>query len=393
MRRYPLSFRSQVYQEANFYELTPIARKLVAPGDTITSMIVDARFTSAVFPKVVTNPLLAQIWFFYVPHRLVFDQWMDFIALDDTVTSVPTAGTEWLAMFEPGTATRSTLFRRSYKLVYNQYFGDEKTGSAAGAWYDNVQDDTVVSLRRLLAWDQMRASQANMAGYTQSSFQAAVSGATAAIPLDDFARAVRTNTARRRQKTTGDKYVDTMRMMGVELSWQIQMAPEYLGSGQAILMPRERAGSGDATSLATRVSEWSGKVTAVLRKRCAFAEHGYLIGVMGFRPSYLVTGQVPLDSVVNGQDEFFRPDAASILDTQSSGPTLRHYERYGAYLKGFNVVGVNLNANALVVPSSAPLWYPDPALYVPATGGGLSHMSATADVSVKGLTVVPSGRA
>lgn len=389
MRRYPLSFRSQVYQEAQFYELTPIMRKLVAPGDTITSMIVDARFISAVFAKVVTNPLLAQVWFFYVPHRLVFDQWMDFIALDDTVTSVPTTTTAWPQMFEAGTATKNALFRRSFKLIYNQYFGDERSGSAKLAWYDNINTDTLTTLYRLMAWDQYRTNQANMAGYTQNSFAASVSGATASIPLDDFARAVRANTARRRQKATGDKYVDTMRLMGVELSWQVQMAPEYLGSAQAILMPRERAGSGDATSLATRVSEWSGKLVASVKKRCAFAEHGYLVGLMGFRPSYLVADTNPGDVVVNDQNEFYRPDAATIMETPGG---TRAAERYLYYLKGTNAVGLNANGNALVVGAAGEFFYPDPSYYVPASGGGVSHIAATADISIKGLTVVPSAR-
>lgn len=393
MRRYPLSFRSQVYQEANFYQLTPLVRKLVAPGDTITTMIADARFVSAVFAKTITNPVLAQIWYFYVPHRLVWDQWMDFIALDDAITSTPTTTTEWIAMFEPSTTSKSSLFRRSYKLIYNQYFGDEKSGQASGAWYDNIADDTFVTLGRLLAWDQYRASEANMANYTQNAFTITGVTTTASIPLDDFARAVRANTARRRQKVTGDKYVDTMRMMGVELSWQIQMAPEYLGSGQAILMPRERAGSGDATSLATRVSEWSGKLQATLKKRCSFAEHGYIIGLMGFRPSYLMQGTAALDVGVNAQEEFYRPDTDRIMDTVSSGPNLRARERYAPYLKGINVVGVNANGNALTVASGSAPFYPDPTGYTPVAGGGVSHMGATADVSIKGLTVIPSSRA
>lgn len=390
MRRYPLSFRSQVYQEANFYALTPILRKLVAPGDTISTVLVDARFISAVFPKVVTNPLLAQVWFFYCPHRLVFDQWVDFIALDDAVTSVPTSTTAWSAMFENGTGAKHSLFRRSYKAIYNQYFGDERSGQAKFAWYDNINDDVYTTLHRLLAWDQFKASAANTAAYTQSSFTATVSGATATIPLDSFARALRDNNARRRQKMTGEKYVDTMRLMGVELNWQIQMAPEYLGSGQAILMPRERAGSGDATSIATRVSEWSGKLAATVKKRCAFAEHGYLVGVMGFRPSYLVSDENPVDTLVDTTAEFYRPDTSSIMEGSTNG---RHTPRFTYYQKGNNMVGINANGNALVVPAGSESFYPDLSYYVPAVGGGVSHMSCTADVVVKGQTVVPPNRA
>lgn len=388
MKRFPLSFRQQIYQEADFYTLTPLARKLVAPGDTITSWIIDARFISAVFDRVRTNPLLAQIWLFYVPHRLVWDQWIDFIALDDAVQSVPTSTTAWAQMFEPGASAKPVLYRRSYKLAYNQYFGDEKIGQSGFAWYDDITADTYVSLNRLLGWDQMRASLSSMGAYTQSAFTATVTGATASIPLDDFARAMRNNTARRRQKLTGDKYVDTMRQMGVELDWQVQMAPEYLGSGQAILVPRERAGSGDATSIATRVCEFSGKLVVNLRKRCAFAEHGYLIAVCGFRPSLFIADTVPADGVTTNQG-YYRPDADNIADIQ--GVTMR--ERFGHYLKGFNLQGGNVNGNVMTLPAGSAGFYPDPALYAVSDGSGPRHMAMTADVSIKGLTPVPGSRA
>lgn len=44
MRRNPLNWRQQVYNEADFYKLSPLVRKPVAPGDTISTMVVDARF-------------------------------------------------------------------------------------------------------------------------------------------------------------------------------------------------------------------------------------------------------------------------------------------------------------------------------------------------------------
>lgn len=391
MRRYPLSFRCQAYNEANFYRATPLARKMVAPGDTISSFIVDARFISAVFDKVRTNPLLAQIWLFYVPHRLVWDQWVDFIALSDTVTAVPTTTSAWGSMFETPATAKSVLFRRSYKLAYNQFFGDKQVGQAAGAWYDDITADTVTTLGGLLAWDQLVASQVSRAAYTQTSFTAAVSGATATIPLDDFARSLRDNTARRRQKITGDKYVDVMRQMGVELDWRVQMAPEFLGSGQAVLFPRERAGAGDATSLSSRVSEWSGKLAVSMSGKRHFAEHGYVMALAGFRPSYLVADSMPADAVRTGKDGFFRPDADTVADALTIGNLWR--ERYGHYLKGGNVIGVNANGDALTVQAGSAPFYPDPASYVVSVGSGPSHMAMTADISIRGLTPVPSARA
>ena len=248
---------------------------------------------------------------------------------------------------------------------------------------------TVVVLNRLLAWDQARSALANRAGYTESSFSATVTAGVASIPLDQFARALRDNTSRRRQKVTGDKYVDTMRLMGVELDWKIQNVPEYLGSGQTVIHARERAGSSDATSLATRVCEWSGRLSINQKKRVAFAEHGYVIALAGFRPAYMVADSVQIDTNLVDKAGFFRPDADTIMDPTAS--SLR--ERYMQYLKGFNVIGNNENGNVFNVPSAGAAFYPNPADYVVATGSGPRHMSFTADVSIRGLTPAASGRA
>jgi len=385
MQRSPLTFRNTTYNEGLFYTPVPVARKLVAPGDTITSLIVDARLISAVFNRVVTTPVLAQMWAFYVPHRLVWDQWQDFIALDDTVNAIPTSTTPWPFIFENGVVTaRSAFFRRSYKLVYNSYFGSELTGMANGAWYDNVNLDTQVTPMRLLTWDQYLSGARPTAGYTQSSFSAAVSGGTAAIPLDDFARASRDNRARRRQKMTGDKYVDTMRLMGVELDWKIQLVPEFLGSSQQVIQLKEKS-STSGSDLTPRAAEFSARMSLNVTKRFSFAEHGYIMVLMGLRPSMQVANTSPPDALAFTRDDFFRTDADAIADSQGG-----YRSRYSQYRQGRNLVGNFANQNTFALPATADL-YPDPATYSVSVGSGPNHYAFTADVAVKGLTQVRAG--
>lgn len=283
----------------------------------------------------------------------------------------------------------SSLYRRGYKLIYNQYFGDETVGQAAEAWYDNVDADTYVTLHRLLGWDQAVANRANKGSYSPSTFAAAVSGGTATIVLDDLQRALRGNTARRRQKTTGEKYVDTMRLMGVELDWRVQMAPEYLGSSQAVVLPRERA-SASGTDMTTRVSEWSGKFQFTSKRRMAFAEHGYIYVLVGFRPSIMQTGRNMVEATVFGaQDGFFRPDAAG-PPGEVVGSNIRG--RFSHYNTGSNAVGINHNGNVFDYPDASSIVYPDPTKFVVAENSGPRHVAMSADVSIRGLTAVDSGR-
>lgn len=385
MKRYPYSYRHTVYNETGFYEFKPLARKPVAPGERLTSLEIKAKFMSAVFDKSNITPMMAQIWSFYVPNRIVWDQWIDFIALDPAVPSVPTSPTVNGGFYEP-VAGANVFPRRGVKLTYNSYFGDESQ-SANGAWYTNVLDDTDVTNRRLLAWDQYRASTRTQSGYTQQTFAASVSGAVATISLDDLQRALDAARGFRRQKVSGDKYVDTMRLFGVELDWRVQNAPEFLGAAQVILQPRERASSQaqDASGvnlLWKRASEYTGQVTMKLASPKAFAEHGYILSFCGFRPAFMAATAMP-DSTADLPADFFRPETGNVMDLPAEGSRLR--ERFYTYLKGANVIGVNNNNNIFV---NSAQWYPPSTDYVPIAGSGPNQMAIGAAVHYRGLSPV-----
>ena len=79
MQRYNLNLKGGTYTQQDCYRLTPIYRQQVVPGSTVN---IDAQVNlkTASFTKLVTTPCLASVWFFYVPHRLVWDDWTDFIS-------------------------------------------------------------------------------------------------------------------------------------------------------------------------------------------------------------------------------------------------------------------------------------------------------------------------
>lgn len=386
MQRYPLKWRQSVLCDCDFYQLAIVGRREVAPGERVSKLVADIRFCSAVYDRANLTPALMQAWAFYVPHRLVFPGWVDFIAMDDTVTAVPTNSTVAPYYLEPGSGTRSSLFRREYKMVYNQYFGEE---TATNGWFANVDDDTVTTLGRLLIWDQFR-SGLKSGVVTQQSYLASVSGATATILLDDLAAALRDSRARRRQKLSGDKYVDTMRLMGVDLDWRVQMAPEFLGSSQQVVFGKV-AQSASSTDLAPRATEWSGQHQLVIKRSLAFAEHGSIMVLAGMRPLVGVATVNPPEAVFTTQSQFFRPDTAQ-GPTATSASTSG--ERNIAYLRGRNGVGWNQNQNGFVDQSASfHVLYPDPAQFVPATGSGPRALSMLTDVSIGGLTPVPRDRA
>lgn len=384
MKRYPYSYRHTVYNEGPFYNFVPLARKPVAPGERLSSLTIQGKFISAVFDKANVTPMLAQFWAFYVPNRLVWDQWVDFVALDSAIPLAPTSTTPFPQLYEPTPAPSGgyTVFpRRGMKLAYNQYFGDEANGSTS--WYANPLDDTDVTLKRLLAWDQMRAATKATGSYAQLTYVAPVAGASATISLDDFQRSLDASRAHRRQKVTGDKYVDTMRLFGVDLDWKIQLAPEFLGGAQVIIQPREKASSQaqDAAGLNLlykRASEYQASLTLKTQPK-AFSEHGYILTFWGVRPAFM-TGTFPLDADTDVPAEFFRPETGNVMET-----TGRLRERFFAYIKGQNLVGQNLNGNIF---TNTALYYPPSTDYIPITGSGPAQMAVGAAVHYRGLSPV-----
>lgn len=384
MQRHPLKYRLSSYTEGDFYQLIPVGRRPVAPGERLSKIVADVRFSSAIYDKAILTPVLAQAWAFYVPNRLVWDQWVDFIALDDAVTTVPTVTTAGPALLEPQATTHNAFYRRGYKLAYNSYFGSEPQ-AAEGAWFPNINDDNLISLGRLLVWDQYRASS-RQGAYTPNMLSVPVSGASATINLDQLSRELRNNYARRRQKMTGDKYVDTMRLMGVELDWRVQMVPEFLGSSQQVVFgtPQQSANSADLTK---RVTNWEGQHQLLIKRPLAFAEHGYLHVYVGFRPLIAIPSINPPEANLTTHAHYFRPDTAG-------GPTNNDTVEHNInYLKGRNTVGVKDNGNLFTDASSSTTLYPDPTQWVPATGSGPRAVSLMTDFSVSGLTPVRSRQA
>lgn len=385
MARQGLKFRQSTYQEADFYQLACVGRRAVAPGERISNIMLDTRFVSALYDKSILTPVLCQAWAFYIPWRIVWDGWIDFIADVDGGGSVPVTSVNMPGIMDTG-ANLSALTRRGYKLTYNQFFGDMNF-AASGGWYDDPDDDSVVSMGQLLVWDQFR-SKLRRNAYSPATFSAAVVGTDATFVLDDLVSALRSNRANRRQSMTGDKYVDTMRQMGVELDWRIQMAPEFLGSSQQVLHGME-VQSTEGANLIPRATKYDGQHQLNLKRRFAFAEHGVILVLVGFRP-LIGRASAPQDAFINGPREFFRPDLGG-APMDDAGPADTYVERFGGYLRGVNVIGSNQNGFVFSDAGGLADIYPSSSQFVPLEGSGPRALSLMSDVSYSGLTPIRKG--
>lgn len=351
-------FRMNTYNEGTMYTLIPVGRQSVVPGQSL-SVEAQASWESAAFNRNVLSGGLGAIMSFYVPYRLIWDEWVDFISDPESTAVVPTTATPWPLLFEAGASATlpvNSFARRAFKLIYNQYFGSDQYNETF-SWYADVTADSDVSGRRLRTKDQFvgRLFPTSEAGDTV--YEAPVTGTApnqiASIPLNQFRVRMRDARSNRRADLTGDKYVDAMRRMGVQLDWRIQQAPEYLGGKQYEFEAKETRASYTPADPAPAGSAVTGRAYARFSERWTlktprrfFAEHGIVLTVIAIRPtSFPDKLFATQDAYAKTRDSFFLGDnqegAAGVVK-ESLGATggENYFSPRFAYLRaGQDIIG------------------------------------------------------
>lgn len=139
MKRFKHSLSHYKLLTCDFGQLVPIGLLEALPGDTFrqsTSMLI--RMSPLLAP--VMHPVTVRIHHWFVPNRVLWDDWEDFITggPDGTGagTSYPTLGSEVVAEkdlldylgIKPGTtvaAAISALPVRAYNMIFNQFYRDQ----------------------------------------------------------------------------------------------------------------------------------------------------------------------------------------------------------------------------------------------------------------------------
>ena len=273
--------------------LTPTFRRAVVPGQKISTLMGNIRVQSPTALSVVMNGYVASHYTFFVPNRLVWDGWTDFIAGVDGASNPPTMASATGEFFQ-NVANRHSLYLRAYKLCYNQFFGDQevnKVGAVATSpWYSDITDDTDVDLGACLTLEQRFKDLKPQDELKDPIF---TQGVNTQINLRDFAQAMAS--ARRDFSTdaSGDKYVDVLRSMGVEPDWRVQQAPELLGIETREVAPTYSTSS-EATTLGQAAVKLTFGMNPVIQNK-SFAEHGFIVGVMLLRKKTIPEGVGPSD--------------------------------------------------------------------------------------------------
>lgn len=401
MQRYNLNLKGGTYTQQDCYRLTPIYRQQVVPGSTVN---IDAQVNlkTASFTKLVTTPCLASVWFFYVPHRLVWDDWTNFISKSEPQTSFIGSTFKGPNYFDKTLLTVSPqvspLYRRAYKLVYNEYFN-------TGTGYD-VSDDSNVTVMGDLKNPEQYLSKMRLEAEVQDPEFTVVSNS---IPLNEFYRAQMNARSKQRSQMTGDKYVDTLARMGVDASWMIAERPEFLGTKSKLCAPVLTASTESAT-LGQEVSRFNCSLAVDIKGK-HFAEHGYIVGVVGLRPLVMFTDRGATDmspgvAVTNPTDEqwldsFYSADNLQTkdqafswmngFDNFPSGDYTAYLERFAYLRNGAWLTGKGDSWCASATASSfEDMTYPDRTYdFINTDELGGDEFAATSSINMTGKTPVP----
>lgn len=318
MIRYNSNVKGGTYTSGQTYSLVPIVRHQVVPGQTI-NLDAQVSLKTAALTQNVSTPSIMSVWFFYVPHRLTWEDWPAYLSQEEGAPAFPTTTTASDTFFDKAFAAASgvsPLYRRAYKMVYNEFFGTEtlETSGVKQAWYSDITAYSQVNQYGLRNPQQF----ASKLVATDTSVDPEFTVTASSIPLNEFYRQLMNARSTQRSQMTGNKYVDTLARMGVDASWMIAERPEFLGTKSKMVAP-QLTGNTTATDSAFETARWQCGLEVSLKNK-HFAEHGYIIGVAGIRPLVIDSGVTASDAYVgvfDGYGDFYKADNLQSRDKVS----------------------------------------------------------------------------
>ena len=289
--QYRISGRFQ--QTLNHSELKPIFLYETAPGETWTGRATVRGITAAT-KSLFLNRMFVDFYVFYIPYRVVWDQWPNFVSQSkatdvDTIPTLPPllCGTandlnlEWLfckqAMFEEaGQFCVNTLPLYCYNRVWNRYFREESQPNRAES-----EGTFALATRRPTDYH----ARLHLGARLDSP----------AIPtgtLDDLRGALARDQFANIRQRYGDKYVDYLRSLGVNTSSAIIDEPEVVAKVSKEMPYTVTANASTATG-AVDLGATSGYFSIdgeINIGKTYTAEHGLLLGLAVARMDATVSG-------------------------------------------------------------------------------------------------------
>lgn len=220
------------------------------------------------------------IWYYYVPWRLVWSDFPTWIMGDSTLTPPNSSNTEGSALFGSMVSYQAHFLGKSYELCVNEYFREEHDQ------YTLSSDPAVLPIV-----DRTAETQGDE-DYEEEDESIDVSGGTLSIKTLEQHRA--RLAYERKVESLDGKYTSFLRAQGVNANETVAQIPEFLGHYRKYIKPQRTVN--DSTGLS--VQTFAHECTHTLSKRRFFQEHGCVIGCASIRPKVHLNGGANADSFI-----------------------------------------------------------------------------------------------
>lgn len=310
-------------------QLIPVGCLEVLPGDTFQHQS-SAMLRVSPLVSPVMHPVQVRLHHFYVPNRLVWDEWDKFIT-GDTASTVPTMTADESRLLDyfgiPAgyTGQINALPIRAFNKIFNEYYRDqdiisevdpENTTMLNVAWEKDYfttarpwpQKGDPVSIPVSLGgqapiwssdWNNLGAAGPRRAPTTSSDDIDSGSGtadvahiyadlnqvADLSITTEELREAFALQRYQEARARYGSRYTEYLAYLGIRASDARLQRPEYLGGGRTSISFSEVLSTAETQN--TEVGDLAGHGIAGLRAkpyRRFFEEHGHVISLMSVRP-------------------------------------------------------------------------------------------------------------
>lgn len=302
-------------------EIFPLAYHLVLPGETMTKAHIQGRMVSEPLAKILV-PAYWEMYLLYVPFRLVFDGWVDFMtsddpaaeydltkitseslyppnypslaATDDTSAAAQAAAKFFMHENTDATYRRNVLLESCVKYAQNVLFQHDKSADTGFAYRKDADTDTILS--QLPQVDQL----------TEFGTVGDLPNVTVPADIASLKEAERDYALQLRAQQYDDTYVERLAMYGVSLQRGLIEVPETLMKSRNFIYPSRTVGNADGKL----VGQYQHDFDRVMNRPKSFPEHGYVIAIAALRPEIFRFKQAPLEAYRGtGLDFHLDPEA------------------------------------------------------------------------------------
>lgn len=377
----------------NFGELIPIYLQEVVPGDSF-KVNTEVMLRMAPMTAPVMHRLNTYVHYFFVPNRIIWDQWEDFItggrdglqnpamptiAISEGLKSLYAKGRlpDYLgipaidqANTVASTTTISALPFRAYQEIYMEYYRDSNLEEKVPVDTLNASDLTTVRRRAFekdyftsaLPWAQRGASvlapgeieyssepkifgnagqpvAGDVTAGADGRFQVSAQNATSVenidslnIDINELRKSVRLQEWLERTARGGYRYIEQiLSHFGVRSSDARLQRPEYLGGGRQPVVISEVLNTAGSTELPQGNMAGHGISVGVNNTfKRSFEEHGFIIGIMSVLPK--TAYQQGVNKLWTRQDKFdyYFPEFAQLGEQEVKNSELFFDEKEDA---------------------------------------------------------------